>query len=153
MTATAQTSPHTTQTEPAEIVRSFLLALQAGELDAALALLADDVVYTNVSLPTIRGRARIDRLFRPALESGRGGFRVHFHTVATNGQTVLTERTDALIFGPVEQRLWVYGRFEVVDGKIVVWRDSFDWLDLLIGLVRGVAGAFVPALNRRWPGD
>jgi limonene-1,2-epoxide hydrolase len=153
MTATAQTPTQTTAEAPAEIVRSFLLALQAGELDQAMALLADDVIYTNVSLPTIRGRARIDRLFRPALESGRGGFRVHFHAVATNGQTVLTERTDALIFGPVEQRLWIYGRFEVLDGKIVLWRDSFDWLDVLIGLVRGVAGAFVPALNRRWPGD
>ena len=153
MTATAQASPHPSLTEPGEIVRSFLLALQAGELDEALSLLSDDVVYTNVSLPTIRGRARIDRLFRPALESGRGGFRVHFHTVATNGQTVLTERTDALIFGPIEQRLWVYGRFEVVDGQIVLWRDSFDWLDLLIGLVRGIAGAFIPALNRSWPGD
>ncbi len=153
MTTTAPTSAHTTPTEPAEIVRSFLLALQARELDKALALLADDVVYTNVSLPTIRGRARIDRLFRPALESGRGGFRVHFHAIATSGQTVLTERTDALILGPIEQRLWVYGRFEVVDGQIVLWRDSFDWLDLLIGLVRGLAGAVVPALNRRWPGD
>ena len=118
-----------------------------------MGLLADDVVYTNVSLPAIRGRARIDRLFRPALERGRGGFRVHFHTVATDGQTVLTERTDALIFGPIEQRLWVYGRFEVIDGKIVLWRDSFDWLDLLIGLIRGVAGALVPALNRPWRGD
>ncbi len=153
MTATARTAPHARPTEPAEIVRSFLLALQAGELDEALALLADDVVYTNVSLPTIRGRARIDRLFRPGLERGRAGFRVHFHAVATSGQTVLTERTDALIFGPIEQRLWVYGRFDVVDGQIVLWRDSFDWLDLLIGLVRGIAGAFIPALNRPWPGD
>jgi limonene-1,2-epoxide hydrolase len=149
----AQTAQQTSSAEPAEIVRSFLLALQAGELDQALALVADDIVYTNVSLPTLRGRARIDRLFRPALESGRGGFRVHFHTVAANGQTVLTERTDALIFGPIEQRIWVYGRFDVIDGRIVLWRDSFDWLDLLIGLIRGVAGALVPALNRPWPGD
>lgn len=153
MATSAQTAQQTSSAEPAEIVRSFLLALQAGELDQALALVADDIVYTNVSLPTLRGRARIDRLFRPALESGRGGFRVHFHTVAANGQTVLTERTDALIFGPIEQRIWVYGRFDVIDGRIVLWRDSFDWLDLLIGLIRGVAGALVPALNRPWPGD
>jgi limonene-1,2-epoxide hydrolase len=75
--ASAQTAQRSISAEPAEIVRSFLLALQAGELDQALALVADDIVYTNVSLPTIRGRARIDRLFRPALKSGRGGFRVH----------------------------------------------------------------------------
>jgi limonene-1,2-epoxide hydrolase len=153
MTATAAASDRRNTSEPAEIVRSFLLALQAGELDEALALLADDVVYTNVSLPTIRGRARIERLFRPAYEKLHGGFRVHFHTIATNGDTVLTERTDALILGRVEQRIWVYGRFEVIDGQITLWRDSFDWLDLLVGLIRGLAGALIPALNRPWPSD
>lgn len=110
-------------------------------------------MYTNVSLPTIRGRARVDRLFRPALEKGWGGFRVHFHSIATSGHTVLTERTDALIFGPIEQRFWVYGRFDVIDGRITLWRDSFDWLDLLVGLIRGLAGALLPALNRPWPAD
>jgi limonene-1,2-epoxide hydrolase len=153
MTPIAATSDFRTTTEPAEIVRSFLLALEAGELDEALELLADDVVYTNVSLPTIRGRARIGRLFRPALEKLHGGFRVHFHTIATSGSTVLTERTDALILGPVEQRVWVYGRFDVNDGRITLWRDSFDWLDVLVGLIRGLAGALIPALNRPWPGD
>jgi limonene-1,2-epoxide hydrolase len=151
-TATSR-SDATATTEPAEVVRSFLLGLQAGDLDRALALLADDVIYINVSLPTIRGRARIDRLFRPALERLGGGFRVHFHTIASDGQTVLTDRTDALSLGPVEQRFWVYGRFEVVDGRITLWRDSFDWLDLMVGLVRGVAGAVVPRLNRPWPGE
>jgi limonene-1,2-epoxide hydrolase len=150
---TASTDAGTRSTEPAEVVKSFLLALQAGDLDGALALLADDVEYVNVTLPAIHGRARIERLFRPALERFGGGFRVHFHTIATSGNTVLTERTDALSVGPVEQRFWIYGRFEVLDGRITLWRDSFDWLDLMVGLVRGVAGAVVPALNRPWPGD
>lgn len=153
MTTTAAAPVSSTTTEPARIVRAFLLALEAGELDGAFALLADDVVYTNVSLPTIRGRARIERLARPAFEKLHFGFRVHFHTIATDGHTVLTERTDALILGRVEQRFWVYGRFEVLDGRITVWRDSFDWADLAIGLARGLAGALIPALNRRWPGD
>jgi limonene-1,2-epoxide hydrolase len=77
---------------------------------------------------------------------------VHFHTIAASGDTILTERTDALVFGPLELRLWVYGRFEIVDGRITVWRDSFDWLDLTVGFVRALAGAVVPSLNRRWPG-
>ena len=52
-----------------------------------------------------------------------------------------------------EQRFWVWGRFEVRDGKIVIWRDSFDWLDFTVGLLRGAVGVFLPALNRRWPGE
>jgi limonene-1,2-epoxide hydrolase len=153
MTTTTEAVQAKRSTEPAEVVRSFLLALQAGELDQALALLADDVVYINVSLPTVRGRRRIDRLFRPALERWHGGFRVHFHTIATTGQTVLTERTDELILGRIQQRIWVYGRFEVAEGRITLWRDSFDWMDLFVGLFRGIAGAAIPSLNRPWPGD
>lgn len=150
-TATAQAIG--AATEATEVVRRFLLALQAGQLDEALELLADDVVYTNVSLPTVRGRTRTERLCRLAYERFHGGFRVHFHNIAADGGTVLTERTDALILGRIEQRIWVYGRFEVLDGRITVWRDSFDWLDVLIGLLRGIAGAVIPALNRPWPGD
>ena len=78
---------------------------------------------------------------------------MHFHTIAADGPTVLTERTDELIMGPVKQRIWVYGRFDVIDGQIVLWRDSFDWLDVLVGLVRGMAGVLIPNLNRPWPGD
>jgi limonene-1,2-epoxide hydrolase len=153
MTATTTGPAARTVNEPTEVVKAFLLALAADELDRALGMLADDIEYTNVSLPTIRGRATIERIFRPLSERLHGGFRVHFHTVAADGTTVLTERTDALVLGPVEQRFWVYGRFEVVDGQITVWRDSFDWFDLFVGLVRGLAGAFVPALNRRWPSE
>ncbi len=153
MSATTEATIAERAASPADTVRDFLLALQAGDLDRALSRVHEDVVYTNVSLPTVYGRRGIERLFRPAYERLGGGFRVHFHNVATDGNTVLTERTDALIMGRVEQRIWVYGRFEVVDGKITVWRDSFDWLDVLIGLFRGLVGAVFPALNRPWPGE
>jgi limonene-1,2-epoxide hydrolase len=73
--------------------------------------------------------------------------------VATHGGVVLTERTDALGRGRFEQRFWVYGRFELADGRIKVWRGSFDWLDMIVSLVCAGAGAHVPALNRPWPGD
>ena len=82
---------------------------------------------------------------------GRGGFRVHFHAVVVEGGVVITERTDALVFGSVVWQFWVYGRFEVVDGRITVWRDSFDFADLTVGLVRGLLGAVWPTFARRWP--
>ena len=49
------------------------------------------------------------------------------------------------------QRFWVYGRFELRDGRIAVWRDAFDWLDLAVSFVRGIVGMVAPRLNRRWP--
>lgn len=120
------------------IVRRFLELLAAEDLDAALALLDENVVYTNVSLPTVRGRGAVDRLFRPIL--GPIGFRVHFHGTGideTDPGVVLTERTDALVFGPVSVQFWVYGRFEVRDGLITLWRDSFDWRAILMGTLLG----------------
>jgi limonene-1,2-epoxide hydrolase len=137
---------------PVAITRDFLESLQAEDLDHALTLLDDDVVYTNVSLPTVRGRDSVERIFRPTL--GRLGFRVHFHAVGsdvTDPGVVLTERTDALILGPVIIQFWVYGRFEVRDGRITLWRDTFDWRDYLMGTVRGVVGVAVPFVRRRWP--
>jgi len=151
MAITAPTSAPTTTTAPAEVVRTFLLALQAGDLDSALELLAEDVRYINVSLPTVRGRGRVERLFRSVYARG-GRFRVHFHGIAADGDVVLTDRTDEVGIGRFEQRLWVYGRFIVKDGKITVWRDSFDWLDVTRSALRGLIAIAIPALNRPWPG-
>lgn len=137
--------------DPEAVVRAFLGALEQGDAERAAALLADDVIYTNVTLPTLRGRDRVVRAMRFANERLGLGFRVHYNAVAVDGGTVLTDRIDELAIGPVAQRFWVYGRFEVRDGRIAVWRDAFDWLDITIGLLRGLAGAVVPALNRRWP--
>lgn len=137
--------------ESAAVVTTFLQALEASDIDGAMKLLTEDAVWINVSLPTVRGKDRIERFLRSL--DGRGHFRVHFHYVADQGQVVLTERTDALGAGRFEQRFWVYGRFELRDGRIAVWRDSFDWLDILVSLARAGAGVVSPGLNRPWPGD
>lgn len=151
MVAMAQAAPP--QTESAGLVaRRFLELLQAEKLDQALSLLDERVVYSNVSLPTVHGRDAVGRLFRPLL--GRMGFRVHFHATGIDEAdpgVALTERTDALVFGPVSVQFWVYGRFEVRDGRITLWRDSFDWRDMLMGMVRGVVGVALPFVRRTWP--
>ncbi len=149
-TSTRNGAPPVTAQHSAEaVVREFLEALARDDLDAALALLDDDVAYTNVPFPTVRGRRTVDKLFRPLI--GKAGFKVHFHAVAADGDVVLTERTDALIFGRVHWQFWVYGRFELRDGKITVWRDSFDLVDINFGLLRGLVGAVIPGAARRWP--
>jgi limonene-1,2-epoxide hydrolase len=133
-----------------DVVREFLLALQEDDLDRSLALLAEDVEWINVSLPTVHGRRAVERIFRLAQKAG-GGFRVHFHAIASEGDVVLTQRTDAMTFGRFEHRFWVAGRFEVTDGQITIWRDAFDWGDFLVGFVRALLGVVSPGLNRRWP--
>jgi len=133
------------QPDNARTVENFLTALQDRDIDAAGAVLDEHLVYQNVGFPTIRGRARAIKLFRSM--EGRAGFEVKTHRIAVNGSTVLTERTDALVFGRVRLQFWVCGVFEVTDGRITLWRDYFDMFDFTKALARGVLGAVIPALR------
>ncbi|MCE9515158.1 MAG: nuclear transport factor 2 family protein [Mycobacterium sp.] len=129
----------------AHTVEVLLSALQAQDIDAAGAVLDENLVYENVGFPTIRGRARAMKLFRGM--EGRARFEVKTHRIAVNGSTVLTERTDALVFGPVRLQFWVCGVFEVRDGRITLWRDYFDMFDFTKAIARGLVGAVIPGLR------
>jgi limonene-1,2-epoxide hydrolase len=136
--------------DPREVVEAFLAALAAEDFAAADALLADDLRYVNVGLPTIRGRKRTMRVLETLGRRGLG-FEVYLHAVAADGPTVLTERTDVLLLGPVRMQFWVSGRFDVHDGRITLWRDAFDFVDTTRALLRGLAGAVLPALRPKAP--
>jgi limonene-1,2-epoxide hydrolase len=137
--------------EPTEIVERFLTGLAEGEIDTAVDLLASDVVYSNVSLPTVRGRERVRKLAQLTLGRPGAGFEVYNHAISAAGNSVLTERTDVLKLGRLRIQFWVCGRFDVEDGKIVLWRDRFDWMNYTVATVRGLVGIFVPALRARAP--
>ncbi|HET7074065.1 MAG TPA: limonene-1,2-epoxide hydrolase [Mycobacterium sp.] len=126
-------------------VEGFLNALQDQDFEAADAALDDNLIYENVGLPTIRGRARAMNLFRRM--EGRAAFEVKIHRIAGDGAAVLTERTDALIFGPLRLQFWICGVFEVHNGKITLWRDYFDFFDMFKATARGVAALVVPSLR------
>jgi limonene-1,2-epoxide hydrolase len=135
---------------PVLVVERFMEFLRRGDLDGAVALLAVDVRYENVGLPTVHGRERVRRLFGRAYDDG-GGFDVVIHTICADGASVLTERTDFLTFRKLHVRLWVCGRFDVRDGQIVLWRDYFDFLDFSKGVLRGMLGVHLPGLRAKVP--
>jgi len=142
---TEQIANVSSDVDNAHTVEVLLTALENQDTDGAGAVLDDNLVYQNVGFPTIRGRARAMKLFR-AME-GRAGFEVKIHRIAVNGSSVLTERTDVLVFGPLRLQFWVCGVFEVSGGRITLWRDYFDMWDMTKALVRGVAGIAVPAVR------
>ncbi len=132
-------------TTNARTVETFLYALQDEDFDTTDSLMADHIAWHNVGFPIIRGRERISGLFRRG--QGKFGFEVKIHRIAADGDTVLTERTDVLVFGPVRLQFWVCGVFEVHAGQITLWRDYFDMFDFVKATVRGLLGAAVPALR------
>ena len=131
--------------ENTRTVEVFLHALQDADLDTAGAVLAEDLVYQNVGLPTIHGRRRAIKLFSSL--GGASGFEVKIHRIAADGAAVLTERTDALILGPLRIQFWACGIFEVRDGRITLWRDYVDIYDMFKGFLRGLAGLVIPSLK------
>lgn len=128
-TSTTQTSAEI------QVVQQFLGALRRLDVDAAVDLLAPEVVYQNVPLPPARGREAVRRQLR--LLTRYGGLEVVFDNIASDGAVVLTERTDVLVLGRLRAAFWVCGTFEVRNGKIELWRDRFDYLDFLLSFVRG----------------
>jgi limonene-1,2-epoxide hydrolase len=133
-------------TDPQAVAEAFMAALAASDLEGAMALLADDVEYTNVGLPSIRGREKVARALS-GLNRPKVGFEVYLHSISADGPVVLTERTDVLIFGSLRAQFWVWGRFDVHDGRITLWRDSFDFLDITKGVVRGLLGMAIASLR------
>lgn len=144
-------APHgVTPTEPQAVVEAFLDSLAAGDVASAVKLLDEDIAYTNVGLPTVTGRVEVARILK-GLDRPNSSFEVYLHSIATNGSVVLNERTDVIQIGPVRAQFWVCGRFEVSDGLITVWRDYFDNLDIMRGVLRGLLGAVVPGLRPEPP--
>ncbi len=146
MTELTETSAETA--ENMRTVEGFLNAMQEEDFDTVDAALADDLVYENVGLSRIRGGRRTAKML--SRMQGRIGFEVKIHRIAADGAAVLTERTDALIVGPLRIQFWACGIFEVHNGRITLWRDYVDIYDMLKGLLRGVVALAIPSLKARF---
>ncbi|WP_320673201.1 limonene-1,2-epoxide hydrolase family protein [Patulibacter defluvii] len=141
-------APTAADSAEATVVRAFLASLELLDVGRATALVAPDLVYENVSLPTIHGRRGLERALGTFTRVATG-FEARTHRLAVDGPVVLTERTDVIEVGRLRVAFWVCGTFEVHDGQITLWRDHFDWLNVTGGTVRGLLGALpLPGLRR-----
>jgi limonene-1,2-epoxide hydrolase len=108
-----------------QVVRDFCAAASTRDPAVLRSFLSEDVVYHNIPMDPAVGidaaMAVIDMFVNmcEALE-----FDVHH--LASDGSTVLTERTDRFTINGTSAPLPVMGAFQVSDGKITAWRDYFD---------------------------
>ncbi len=108
------------------VVLDFCGAFARQDLEELLGFFADDAVYHNIPLEPAVGldaiRATLGIFVVPGSEA-----KFEIRSVASNGNTVLTERVDHLSIGGKPVVVPVMGAFEVnADGKISAWRDYFD---------------------------
>ncbi|WP_019200615.1 limonene-1,2-epoxide hydrolase family protein [Tsukamurella sp. 1534] len=130
---------------PQDVAERFVDALGSGDYEIAEQLLAKDVVYTRTSWRTLRGRRAVARHFRRYERSRVELQSVLLSAVGADG-IALTERVTALVYGPLRVQFWVCARFEVRGGRIVAWRDYFDFVDVAKAVARAMAGAvYAPA--------
>jgi limonene-1,2-epoxide hydrolase len=108
-----------------QVVRDFCAAASTRDPEVLRAFFSDDVVYHNIPMAPAEGidatMAVID-MFLGMCEA----LEFEVHHVASDGTTVLTERTDIFTMKGKSAPLPVMGAFDVVDGKITSWRDYFD---------------------------
>lgn len=125
-----------------QTVRDFLDHLSRHEIEQALVLLDPGVEWRNTGMPTYRGD-KVHAMLRDMVRRGVT-LQVEWHHVADSGDVVLTDRTDVLGYGSWSTSFRVRGTFELKDGRIAVWDDSFSWLELLgsglVGLGRMLSG-------------
>ena len=113
---------------PEQIVNTFISAIEARDVDAAVALLADDVSYENMPMDPIVGRDAVAATLRMFLEpASEVEWPVRRQLV--DGTCVVNERLDRFKIGDGWLELPVAGLFEVDNGLITLWRDYFDMGD------------------------
>jgi limonene-1,2-epoxide hydrolase len=108
-----------------EIVNEFMARVVRMDLDAACELVSDDVEYDNVPMGKVFGPDGIKGVLAQMVGMlDEVDWVIHRQVAA--GSLVLNERTDRFGKDGKWIELPVAGVFEVIDGRITLWRDYFD---------------------------
>jgi len=137
---------HTTTEAPSErspqqVVEAFLSALERLDLEAASALVSDDIRWVNVPWKTSTNKNRFKKVLR-AMFKDATRFEVQYSDIHERGDGVVyTDRIDIFEGGGLTMNLPVQGEFRVKDGLVADWVDRFSWAKLL-----GEMGRSLPAI-------
>mgnify|MGYP006197201631 FL=1 len=117
---------------PQQTVEAFISHWNACDIDAMLALCAPGIVYHNIPMEPVHGTAAMREMVAGFL-GDIASCDWQTHAIAANGNTVLTERTDAFNFKDGRRAaVRVMGTFEIdANGLIIGWRDYFDMAEFV----------------------
>jgi limonene-1,2-epoxide hydrolase len=108
-----------------QIVLDFIDAWNRMDWDAVIDAFTDDVVYDNIPMERLEGKAAAEAFIRNGMELERVDWELL--SIAENGDKVLTERVDNFYLSNGKTvSMPVMGTFELRGGKISAWRDYFD---------------------------
>jgi limonene-1,2-epoxide hydrolase len=112
---------------PEEVVTNFIVAIERGDLDAALEYVAPDCEYDNVPIGKNIGLDAIRRTLS-GFVTAENPPEFKIERQVAQGNVVFNERIDRVLLGSTEITIPVVGVWEVDPGtdKITLWRDYFD---------------------------
>jgi limonene-1,2-epoxide hydrolase len=117
------------------IVREYLAAWTARDADALAAYFTEDAVWHESWRDPVLGRAAIREELAFQI-SWATDFDLQVLTIATTGNSVMTERRDRFVMNGHQIEVPVAGVFDLDDdGKFTAWRDYYDWNQLSEQLV------------------
>lgn len=110
---------------PVEVVHAFIAALERNDIPSALQFIDETCEYDNVPVGKVFGPEGVTSILGPMFARCTE-ITWPIHREASFGNIVFNERTDKfkMEFGWIE--LPVTGVWEVVNDKIILWRDYFD---------------------------
>lgn len=108
-----------------QLVEDFVAAFNAKDVDKIMSFWGPDPVYHNMPGPPVEGTEAVRKMIESFVTPATKMDWEILH-IAESGDTVLAERVDRFVLGGKEVVLPCNGAFDIVDGKIAIWRDYFD---------------------------
>lgn len=110
--------------DPKQLVIEFIDAWNAIDLERIISMLDEQVLYHNIPKQPITGKAAVREYLMQIGEFEEVNWTLK--NIATDKNTVLTERVDEFVLNGKRIHLPVMGTFEISNDKIKTWRDYFD---------------------------
>ena len=110
---------------PEDVVRAELKAWHGLDVDEIVNHFHPDGVWDNVALGVHRGHDEIREAVQGYVQR-MDSADLELLNIAVNGNVVLTERVDHMIYDGNKIAARCMGAFEVTGDKITAWRDYFD---------------------------
>jgi limonene-1,2-epoxide hydrolase len=108
------------------VVEDFIAAWGRNDVDEIMSFFAPDAIYHNIPVEPVSGTEAIRQVIQGFAGNASAIEWVMREIAESASGTVLTERLDRFEIAGKWIELPVMGSFELLDGKIVHWRDYFE---------------------------
>ena len=113
-------------TQNESVVRAFVAAFNANDLERIMGFFCEDAVYHNIPVPPVKGLTAIRGVIQGFLGMASQVDWIVHALASTPEGVVLSERSDRFLIREKWVELPVMGSFRLREGRIAEWRDYFD---------------------------